>query len=289
MKTSLDCIECNIRQLVKLSKLTRASEKQQVDASNEVLLMLSEVGFDKSNPYIMGRTWEIVTRVFESGNPYRDVKSEFNQLLLSLYVEIKKMVEDSTNPLETGLKVAVVGNIIDFAASHQFNKEDILSRIQGYKDIRFSVDATEKLFSNLKTAKSLFYIGDNCGEIVLDKLFIEQIEKYNPDIKVFFGVRGDNILNDVTFEDAKEVGMSDVATIISSGTQTPGTIIEDTNEDFQSLFYESDVVITKGQGNFESMSDTKRENLYLLLMAKCDYVAETIGCSKMDYIAIENN
>ncbi len=288
MKTSLDCIECNIKQLVKLSRLVNATDEQKQAASKETLAMLSHVDFDNSNPYIMGKTWEIATRVFEEDNPYKEVKAEFNQLLLSAYDDIQQMVEASSNSFMTGLKVATVGNIIDFAARHKFTKQDILTRVQGYKDITFAIDSSEKLVEKLKTAKSLFYIGDNCGEIVLDKLFIEQIKKENPQIDVHFGVRGDTILNDVTSADAEEVGMSEVATVVSSGTQIPGTVLKDTTEEFQKLFYESDIVIAKGQGNFESLSDTKRENLYLLLMAKCFYVAETIGCNTMDYIAKEN-
>ena len=187
------------------------------------------------------------------------------------------------------MKTAVVGNIIDFAARHKFTKLDILERLKSYEDIVFSKDSSQKLLKNLSAAETLFYIGDNCGEIVLDKLFIEQIKKKNPDIKVTFGVRGNPIINDVTIEDAIEVNMQEFATVISSGMQVPGTIIAKTNQEFQKHFYESDVVIAKGQGNYESLSDTKRDNFYLTLMAKCDYVAKTIGCNTMNYVVIENN
>ena len=289
MKTSLDCMECNVKQLIKLSKLLDASPQKQEEASKKLFEMLSKISYEYSNPYIMGETWRIITNVYNNPNPYKEIKSEFNQLLLSLYEETKYMVENSANPLESSLKTAVVGNIIDFAARHKFTKLDILERLKSYEDIVFSKDSSQKLLKNLSAAETLFYIGDNCGEIVLDKLFIEQIKKKNPDIKVTFGVRGNPIINDVTIEDAIEVNMQEFATVISSGMQVPGTIIEKTNQEFQKHFYESDVVIAKGHGNYESLSDTKRDNLYLTLMAKCDYVAKTIGCNTMDYVVIENN
>lgn len=288
MKTSLDCMECNIKQLIKLTKLTDASKEKQVKASKELFKMLSTISYDYSNPYIMGKTWEIVTKIYENDNPYKEIKTEFNNLILSLYDETKEMIEDSNNPLDSALKTAVVGNIIDFGARHHFTKNDILERLKSYASIEFSIDDSKKLVSKLQTVETLFYIGDNCGEIVLDKLFIELIKKHNPQIKVYFGVRGNAILNDVTIEDAQEVEMDKFAEIISSGMATPGTIIEEVNDDFQELFYSSDIVIAKGQGNYESLSDIKRNNLFLILMAKCDYVAKTIGCNLMDYVVLEN-
>jgi uncharacterized protein with ATP-grasp and redox domains len=282
-------MECNIKQLVKLSKLLDAPLEKQEEASKKLFKMLSNISYEYSNPYIMGETWKIVTETYNNLNPYRETKSKFNQLLLSLYDDTKELVEKSLNPLESSLKTAVVGNIIDFGARHKFTKYDVLERLKNYDEIIFNKDDSRKLIKNLLSAKTLLYIGDNCGEIVLDKLFIEQIKKKNPQIDVHFGVRGKPILNDVTIEDANEVNIEEFATVVSSGMQVPGTIIEETNDDFKKLFYESDIVIAKGQGNFESLSDTKRDNLYLMLMAKCDYVAKTIGCKTMDYVVIENN
>lgn len=288
MKTSLDCMECNVKQLIKVSKLLDVSKEKQEEASKELFRMLSNINFEYSNPYIMGKTWKILTRVYENDNPYKEIKHEYNQLLLSMYDQIKIYVEQSLSPLETALKISVVGNIIDFGARHKFDKKDVFERIENNDSIVFAKNDSSKLLRKLKTANTLLYIGDNCGEIVLDKLFIEQIKKWNPKIRIHFGVRGSTILNDVTIDDANEVRIEELATVVSSGNQIPGTIIEKTTKEFQELFHNSDIVIAKGQGNFESLSDTKRENLYLILMAKCEYVARIIGCNTMDYIVMEN-
>jgi uncharacterized protein with ATP-grasp and redox domains len=188
----------------------------------------------------------------------------------------------------TALKIAVIGNIIDFGARHTFSKEEVIRRIENYQEMSFRKDDSKKLKQSILNANTILYIGDNCGEIVLDKLFIETIHLLNKDVKVYFGVRGGPILNDVTIEDFNQVKMGEVATCISSENAVPGTILKDSSKAFNDLFNSADVVIAKGQGNFESLSDIKRDNLYLLLMSKCDYVSNIIGVKTMDFVLIEN-
>ncbi len=288
MKTSLDCMECNVKQLIKVSEFVGASEEQQVIASKKLFKMLSDVDFDKTNPEIMGDSWKIFVEVFHNENPYKEIKLFYNNLLLDIYDDVKAIINNSDNIFLTALKIAVIGNIIDFGANHTFSKEDIFKRIKNYKEMTFSKDDSKVLEQNILNAKTILYIGDNCGEIVLDKLFIEMIHSLNKDVKVFFGVRGGNILNDVTIEDFNQVNMGEVATCISSENAVPGTILKNSSKAFYDLFYSADVVIAKGQGNFESLSDDKRNNLYLLLMSKCDYVSRTIGVDTMDFVLIEN-
>lgn len=288
MKTSLDCMECNIKQLIKVSKMMNVSEELTEEASKQVFKMLSEISFEHTNPFIMGKTFDIIKKVYKNNNPYKDIKAFYNKIVLDMYSELEKIIFDSSDSLDTALKLSVVGNLIDFGARHTFNQDILLNKVKNYRNIVFNIDHTKKLKNELLSAKTIFYIGDNCGEIVFDKLFIEEIKRQNPNCEVFFAVRGDAILNDVTKEDALEVGMEDVAKIISSEMAVPGTILSGTPKEFQQLFWSSDVVVAKGQGNFESLSEQKRENLYLMLMAKCDYVSKVIGCNMMDYVVVEN-
>lgn len=288
MKTSLDCMECNVKQLIKVSKLLNVSEKQQEKASKRLFLMLSNISFEHTNPHIMGKMWEIMTSEYGNDNPYKEIKHMYNELILDMYDAIAKIISESNDPFNSALKIAVTGNIIDFGARHQFSKEELLQRILNHDSIKFKVNDTEVLRKKLQSAKTLLYIGDNCGEIVLDKLFIQTIKQFNPTIRIYFGVRGGNILNDVTKEDAVQVQMQEVAEVISSGISVPGTIIEESSNEFQKVFTECDVIIAKGQGNYESLSDTKREHLYLMLLAKCEYVANTIGVQTMDYVVLHN-
>ncbi len=288
MKTSLDCMECNVKQLIKVSTFVNASSEKQVIASKRLFKMLSEVSFDKTNPEIMGETWKVLTDVYQDDNPYKEIKSFYNSLLLEVYNDIKEVIVKSEDKFTTALKIAVIGNIIDFGARHKFRKEEVLERINDYQSMSFALDDSSKLKENVLKAKTVLYIGDNCGEIVLDKLFIETIKSLNEEVIIYFGVRGGPILNDVTIDDFKEVSMGDVAKFVSSENAIPGTILKDSSKEFALLFEQADVVIAKGQGNFESLSDIKRKNLYLLLMSKCDYVSNIIGVNTMDFVLKEN-
>ena len=288
MKTSLDCMECNVKQLIKVSTFVNASSEQQEIASKKMFKLLSEISFDKTNPEIMGETWKVMLDVFDTDNPYKEIKSFYNMLLMDAYDDIKRIIDESDNLFMTSLKIAVIGNIIDFGARHKFRKEEVLERIENYEEMSFSKDDSKRLKKGLLTAKTIFYIGDNCGEIVLDKLFIEIIHQMNKDAQIYFGVRGAPILNDVTIDDFNEVNMGDVATYISSENAVPGTVLRDSSTEFQELFRSADVVIAKGQGNFESLSSDKRENLYLLFMAKCNYVANLVGVDLMGFVLKEN-
>ena len=289
MKTSLMCMECNLKQLIKISELLKVSEIQKEKAAKRLFKVLSEVDYNQTNPEIMEKTWQVITSEFDNENPYKEIKENYNNLLLSIYEETKQIVKKADNKFITALKIAVIGNIIDFGARHQFNKEMLLNQIKNAHEIFFKIDYVEQLKSSLQKGKQLLYIGDNCGEIVLDKIFIETINEMFPNIKIYFSVRGNPILNDITMEDAKMVKMDEVVEVISSGTQIPGTVLQKSSKEFQSIFHSSDVIIAKGQGNYESLSDLKREGLFLLLMSKCDFVSETLGVKTMDYIVIHNN
>jgi hypothetical protein len=288
MKTSLECMECNVKQLIKVSSFVNASSDLQEIASRKMFKLLSEISFEKTNPEIMGETWKLMLDVFKTNNPYKEIKSFYNTLLLDSYDDIKTIIEESDNLFMTSLKIAVIGNIIDFGARHKFRKEEVLERIKHYQEMNFAKDDSKRLQTGILEAKTILYIGDNCGEIVLDKLFIETIHKMNTDAHVFFGVRGGPVLNDVTIEDFNEVRMDEVATFISSENIVPGTVLKDSSPEFNTLFQTADVIIAKGQGNFESLSSVKRDHLYLLFMAKCDYVANLVGVDTMEFILQEN-
>ena len=288
MKVSLDCMECNIKQLIKISNFINASEDQQITASKKLFKMLSEVDFNKSNPEIMGESWKIIVDIYGNDNPYKEIKSFYNNLLLEVYDDIRSIIKESDNPFLTALKIAVIGNIIDFGARHTFSKEEVIKRIENHQEMSFKKDDSKKFEQSILNAKTILYIGDNCGEIVLDKLFIETLCFLNKEVKVYFGVRGGAILNDVTVEDFNEVKMGEVATCVSSENAVPGTILKDSSKVFNDLFYNADVVIAKGQGNFESLSEVKRNGLYLLLMSKCNYVSSIIGVDTLDFVLIEN-
>ena len=147
-------------------------------------------------------------------------------------------------------------------------------------DAKLAIDNSPQLRAALDQADSLLYIGDNCGEIVLDKLFLSLL-----DVPLkYFAVRESPIINDVTFEDAIVTGMDKVAKVITTGDNSPGAVWESTSEQFQTIFRNADVIISKGQGNLEGLLDVAHESIYFLLVTKCDLIAKRVGAKKEEFI-----
>ena len=175
------------------------------------------------------------------------------------------------------MKYAVIVNIIDFNPIHNSTLEEIMDFINQADELEFQINHMEQLKQEIKKAKSVLYLGDNCGEICFDKLFIKEIKKQNPNILIYFGVRGEPVINDSIESDAYEVGINEYATIISNGDGSLGTVLERTSTEFQKNFEEVNIVISKGQANYECLSECEKKGIFFLLMTKCEVIAEDIG------------
>lgn len=222
-----------------------------------------------------------------SERSFRQIKSYYNQLVLSMSDLIDELIRKSSDRLVCGLKLAIAGNLIDFAAKHEFDENSLKEMIENISGTRLAIDHSAQLFGTLKNSRTLLYLGDNCGEIVLDKHFILLLKEYYPNLQVFYGVRGKPIVNDVTAWDALEVCMEEAATVISSGDGSLGTVLHRTSTEFQKIFRTADVVICKGQGNYEGLADCCRDNIFFMFMAKCSLVAAPLGVDKMSIVCMK--
>lgn len=191
--------------------------------------------------------------------------------------EFRDQITNSKNPFNTALRLAVAGNIIDFGPTHQF---DVSGTIQRVMESDFAFDHSEKLKLEIEKAKSILYLGDNCGEVVLDKLFLETINHPN----VYFAVRERPVLNDVTKKEAVEVGIDKVAKIITNGDDAPSTLLHRVSKDFLEIYHSVDLIISKGMGNYEGLMYETDPRLYFLLMIKCQVIGDKIGAQKGDFI-----
>jgi len=212
---------------------------------------------------------------------YKKEKKEYNTLLMSLEEEIRDIINKSDNPFQTALRYALAGNIIDFGPPGQFDIYKTLSLAVSKKP---AIDHSRLLLEALKNASTVLYLGDNAGEIVLDKLFIETIG--HPDL--YFAVRGGNIINDVTKEDAKVVGMTKIAKVISNGYSAPSTMVERCSATFREIYHKADVIISKGQGNLEGLIDETQKKIFFLLTIKCKVMAEITGAKEGDAVTLYN-
>lgn len=243
----------------------------------QVLKFLSEVDYQVSPP-VMGRELHRMIRAsLKNGDPYLEIKEKYNRMLLELYPSFKKMVEQSDSPFDTAMRLAIGGNVIDFGAKYQY---DVMETIQQALEQDLSVDDSASLKKAVAGAKRLLYIGDNCGEIVLDKLFLEHLDVEE---KIFV-VRGGPVINDITLEDARYVGMEEVANVLTTGDDSPGAVWENTSAEFRKHFMEADVVISKGQGNLEGLMEVKHKQLYFMLVTKCELIADLMGTIKGGFI-----
>lgn len=288
MKLNLKCLPCNINQTLKITELIKCDEETKKIILSDVFELLKNVDYEYANPHTMKYILEIISKHTNNNNPYKDVKKYYNNILLEEYSKLKSMITESDNVFECALKAAILGNIIDFGPAHNFDKDIIFNELSKLNDLKLTIDNSVQLQDSLSEAKTLLYIGDNCGEIVLDKLFIEIIKSLYPNIEVTFAVRGMPALNDVTVDDANDVGMNEIAKIIDSGDGCPGTILNSVSKEFKETFNSADVIIAKGQGNYEGLSDEKSKKLFLLFMAKCDVVASIAGVKKMSIVCLQN-
>jgi uncharacterized protein with ATP-grasp and redox domains len=213
-------------------------------------------------------------------DPYKNIKKENINEALSLYPELKKIVQKSDNKLLMAIRIAIAGNVIDLGMKKKFNIVEDLRQIieQDFAIFDFSI-----FFEQLNKTKSILYLGDNAGESVFDKVLIEELNK-----PVTYVVRDKPIINDVTLQDAIDSGLDEVADIISSGCPAPATILSLCNKEFLSLFEKSELIISKGQGNYEGLSDNNKP-LFFLLKAKCPVIATDLNVKENDIVLVAGN
>ena len=283
-KTS-DCRECYVKQMHELAALCGrddATLERMLAIKDEVLAGL---GGERIRPDHMGELLARVTPLLGTDDPYREIKREYNQLLLDREKDCSALIEAADEPFQLALRYAVAGNLVDFGGKNTFTREDVTALIDRVSEISFAYDDSEDLLAAVRRARSIMYLGDNCGEIVLDKLMIEQVLRENPGVQVTYGVRGGPAINDVTLDDAAQVGMADVARVLSSGVAAPTTVISASTGEFRSAFFDADLVISKGMGNFEVLVDgCGREDVYFLLMTKCTLVTDLVGVPLMSFV-----
>ena len=275
------CLSCHTKTVNLLIEKFNLSENVAQEFSSEVKHLLTSCSH-LSNPYLALLIHRLAKKKIQNNDLYTEEKRYANAVLYEQYEEWNAFVQKQENPLGVVAKLAVVGNIVDYGA-HTV-PSDIPATIHNLLALDLRMDDREELFAAIKKADLVLYLGDNAGEIVFDKLFIQYLNHPN----LVYAVRGNPIINDVTLEDADQVGMQDVCKVISNGHDAPSTLVENCSQEFQDLYQQADLVISKGQGNFEGLMDEKKESLYFMLMAKCDVIAEMLGVPKGSLIITKN-
>jgi len=278
MKTYLDCISCFFRQGLDAARMTTEDEKIQKKILDEIAMIVPKFPLN-STPPEMGRIiHKIVCKFTNSSDPYKKVKDKYNKEALKFYPELKKKTREAKDPLLVAIKIAIAGNVIDFGVNEVKNKIDIEKELKNTLKQDSAIFDYDKLKNFLEKTEEILYLGDNAGEIVFDRILIEELQK-----KVIYVVREKPIINDVTIEDALFAGIDKIAKVISSGCDAPGTILRYCSKEFLNHYYKAELIISKGQGNYETLSEEKRP-IFFLLKAKCPIIAKDLGCRVRDII-----
>ncbi len=276
------CYDCHLNTIDKLIKKFNLSAEDGLELSKEAKRILS--GYkSQSNPLIATYIHRLASEKIQCNALYREEKLHANKILLGDYEYWKSYVFNSNNPLFTAVKLAVAGNIIDYGAHTQ--PDDITKKIKELVELPFAIDHSQKLFDLIHSVESILYLGDNAGEIVFDKLLIEVLQHK----KLVYVVRGKPVINDVTYEDAGLVAMDQVCDIISNGYDAPSTLMDCCSDEFLDAFKHADLIISKGQGNYEGLMDIQHKTICFLLMAKCKPVANMLGVQEGSLIVKVQN
>lgn len=283
-----ECKKCNRKQVYNLAKMLNLGPEKTnelIDFTNDYL---SNDFTGKTNPEVMGLLYRDILNLTGHHDPYKKIKSQYNQLLLSHEQLIEGIIDRSEDKFKTALKIAITGNLIDFSAKHQFDQHMLIEKINSILDSNLAVDHCNSLKRRLDSARTLLYLGDNCGEIVLDKIFINQIIKMFPDLEIIFAVRGQSVVNDATLDDVTEIKLDMICKCISNGDGSLGTVLSRVDSNFSKIFNKADVIISKGQGNLESLMNEDRDNIYFMFMVKCDLVGDPLGLDLYDIVCLES-
>ncbi len=289
MRWQLECAPCFMRQALGLRSVLGLEEPVVKEILRAIGCQFCSIKDEISPPEFAIGVYRAVAEISGTADPYEGLKDHSNQAVLAVESELKAKILESPNPLRRALLFAIAGNIIDFGVAQDV---DVLREVEtilnsSHEMVESPYFEISAFLSSLEEARTLLYIGDNCGEVVFDKLFVELLRERFPEIRIWFAVRGGPIINDVTEEEARAVGLDKLCEIVTTGVPAPGVVLDKADEGFLKVFWSADMVISKGQGNFESLSEVDRE-VFFLFRAKCDVVANYLGCERNQILLIRN-
>jgi uncharacterized protein with ATP-grasp and redox domains len=275
------CVECIINQSKRVADAIHADEKLTKEIVKAVEEMAPGFSFKQSPPEVAAAVYEKMSQIAGKTDLYDEVKRLSTDKAHEFIPHLEEKIRTSKEPLLTATKVAVAGNVIDLAAEYAFDLNEELDKIF---HTSFAVNDFRELQTRLSQASTLLYIADNAGEHIFDKIYIKTILSLFPEIDIYYMTRGNAIINDVTYEEAKEAGFDEVCHLVNSGVNTPGFVYDRANDAAHRLFDSADLILTQGMGNYECLNDNGRKNLFFLLKVKCNVVANSLGKEVGDII-----
>jgi uncharacterized protein with ATP-grasp and redox domains len=274
MRTYFDCIPCIIRQALDAIRLINDDEKKHEQILREVLFLANKMDLSESPPAMAQKIHRVIRQLTETDDPYKEMKGRFNDFALQHVPRFQKLLATSEKPFETAVRLAIAGNIIDLGVKCSLTMLEVEKTIDQALIVPFDMKDFEDFRKATVEATNILYMADNAGEIVFDRFLIEQL---GPE-KITLVVKGKPVINDATVEDAQAAGLTDLVRVIDNGDDAPGTILKSCSREFQQRFEKADLIIAKGQGNYETLSDVDK-NMFFILRAKCPVIAGHLNCT----------
>ncbi|QZT37631.1 ARMT1-like domain-containing protein [Halosquirtibacter xylanolyticus] len=271
------CQKCHIRSVEKLIQKFSLEPARAARLRQQAKAYL-DITTDIPNPIRAQYIHRLSREILQNRDPFDHVKRSANELLMAQYDHWFNYIRQSEEPLFTASKLAIIGNIIDYGAHRA--QDDIIALIEPFLSRKVVTNQIDSFVKSIDRAKDILYLGDNAGEIFFDKLLIELI---GPE-KVTYVTRGEPVINDVTKEDAETIGITSLCKTLDNGSDAPSTVLSDCSDAFLEHYYASDMIISKGQGNFEGLMNEKHTNTFFLLIAKCIPIADMLNVHVDDMV-----
>ncbi len=272
MKTTYDCIPCIVSHIVHVAKMVTMDDDLRREIIKKTLAEVVDADFSITPPEQARLFHKIIRKVTGVNDPYREVKDCSTKFALELLPFFRDVIATKSDRFDAIVRLVIGGNIIDYGADKDFQLDSAKQKILDVFDMPLDMDAVRQLEHAMNSAKTILYIADNCGEAVFDRLLIEPYRE-----KIILGVRGEPILNDITMREVAESGLEGLPVrIVDTGDMTPGVSINHSSREFMDEMFNADLVVAKGQGNFETLSDYDRP-IFFLLRSKCKVISALLG------------
>ena len=283
MRSSLDCLPCLLKQSLTAARLCDAPAEKLDALMRRVLLLLAEQNLEESPPALAQRVHRLLRNTLGVADPYAAIKGHFNRMALGMLPLLRERIRAASDPFQEAVKLAIVGNVIDLGVYHSISADQVEELVSQAAHVSLHGD-TDILQARIQAAQTILYLADNAGEIAFDRLLIEQL----PRERVTLAVRGAPAINDATLADAHAVGLHELVSVCDNGSDAPGTILEDCSPDFRERFAAADLILAKGQGNYESLSGSDAK-ICFLFKVKCPLIAAHSGLPQGAHALLYHN
>ncbi len=284
MRTCFECLPCFVNQALGALENCDATKDQKTKTMRSVFCELADIDYDATPPVTAQKINRMISRAVGVKDLYAHQKQHFNRFAVELLASIKKTLDSQQDIFSIKVKLAIAANIIDFGKYNNLNENDVLFSFEKAKEVPLDSVALAGLKESIHDADSILFLCDNAGEIVFDRFLIEEM----PFKKVICAVRGAPVINDATLDDAHATRLTEIVRVISNGSDAPGTVLEDCSPEFRQTFDGADVIIAKGQGNFETLSCITNKKIYFLFQVKCPVVGRDTGYPVGSFLILDN-